>query len=595
MKNSRQLGYLAPIAKEIFDLWPSVKNGSTYMVTQHPAAGAVVRTQKDKNNEHVSLADFGGFPGATAAVNNAAFAAGLAYLESIGGGTLHVGPGNHATSQAITSTGDNIHLSLDHNAGITYTSADYVAVKLMGANCRVTGGHARGFIGPAAWDAGNVAPTYGVIWMGGRGAYVSTRIFNLRKVGIWFKDVSDCTAEGNIIEGNYPGASWTGVETVHYGIALDPDVSASRGNFKVQCNTIKSCVQGVFAGNYGVGDILQGVAITGNIFEGCWNHGIYSNYTNGAVITGNSFNRCQIGVVASGRHNNVSNNTFYTGQTSGFDERDVCGISIRDPQFCVVANNTIRGVATTAASVIINLQYFAILPGPLANNVVQGNTIEIVSGRAVAIRVTGQSSYGITNTVNNTVSDNSIVCSTTNDGAILIDGPATGSNHGNQVKNNNVTITGNVAAGNPAINMTAQTKGLVCDNSVEWRFDAPSAWPVITVALTNSTFCKASNNSTLVSFNYGLNLSLYGVREFGTSNNNAAHFNNNFVDTAKAGVYTPVLPLTGSLMDVQEMGTGAPTVPARIGSTWRRYPFGAAGATFFVKEAGTDGTGWNAK
>jgi len=555
--------------------------------------GAVASTVEATLRAWASLSGFGGSPGASSATNDAAFAAALAYLATQGGGTLHVGPGDHATSAAITSTANNIHLELDHNCGIVFTSADYVALKFTGTNCRVTGGHARGFIGPAAWDGANVAPTYGVLWMGGAGAYVSTRLSNVRKVGVWFKDVNNCTAEGCVIEGNYPSAQWTGVETVNYGVAFDPDADASGGNFKLVNNTVKSCVQGVFAGNYGTGGVIQGLVITGNIFEGCWNHGIYSNYTNGAIVSGNSFNRCQTPVVCSGRYNNVTGNTLYTATDTVGDQRDLVGISVRDPQFCVISGNTIKGVVDASNSVCINLQYFAGVVGPIDNNIVSNNTIDITAGVCTPIRIEPSSAFGTTQCNNNVISGNTVRASCGSDGAIFVDGIATGANSGNIVSNNSVVVL----AGSFGIKLVNQVSATILGNSVEWRYDSGTPGSsVMTVSLAGtSSLCSVESNSTIVTFQFGLNLVPYGLREYDTANSNKCFNNHDKVDTTKSSAITKVLPVANSLMDIQETGLGAPTMPARIGSIWRRYPFGGPGATLYVKESATDGTGWMAK
>lgn len=63
-------------------------------------AGAVARTMQNKARERISVADFGAAPGASAAVNNAAFGAALT-LVATGGKVYIPGPGTYALSATL--------------------------------------------------------------------------------------------------------------------------------------------------------------------------------------------------------------------------------------------------------------------------------------------------------------------------------------------------------------------------------------------------------------------------------------------------------------------------------------------------------------
>ena len=325
--------------------------------------------------------------------------------------TLDFPAGTIKVLTTITVTKNGVTLSMDNGLTINHSvPATNSTLILAGTRCHLIGPRSGGFIGPASWDGTNgPAPSYGVIKVAGAYSSVSnTRLYNVRRVGIWAKDVEDCVISKCLIEGNYPAASWTGIETGHWGIVCDPgSVGLSGGNFILDANIIKSCVQGCQPGNYGtapVGGILRGFVTTGNIFESCWNHGIYSNFTNGATIVGNNFNRCQIPVVISGSHNVVTGNSMITYVTVPGDERDVLGISVRDGVGNVISGNTVKGVLTAPSNVVaINLQDVSGL-SEINDNIVTNNVIHISQGSGVAIRISGS-----TKTVNNNVIANNTI------------------------------------------------------------------------------------------------------------------------------------------------------------------------------------------
>ncbi|MBU0522689.1 MAG: hypothetical protein KKC24_23905 [Gammaproteobacteria bacterium] len=511
----------------------------------------------------------------------------------VAGGTLYVGPGNYTVTSQLTMSIPGVTLWLDDAATINHNVAGtFTALLITGAGCTVKGGMNGGFVGPAVWDGANATPSYAVIRVEADNVTIQTRLFNIRKVGIWFKDCHYGTADSCKVIGNYPTAQWTGVETVHYGILLDPGTGANGGGFRVRNNLIALCVQGVLAGNYGLGGIVRGVAITGNNFEDCWNHGVYSNYTDGAIITANNFNRCQIPVVASGRHNNISDNTMHTAVGTVGDERDVVGISMRDASFSIVSNNTIKGVVTAAASVVINFQYFAGVVGPMNNNVVSGNTIEITAGNANVIRFTGTSAFGTNNFSNNIISNNTIRSSLTTDGAILLDGISGGANHGNQVVNNNILILG----GTDGVRVNNCLMTAISGNTIEWQYDAGGATSCTGISIFGvCQFTSVVDNAYVIHFAFGQNLNVTGLRETAPASSNICHNNHDKVSTPKTATFVKLVTAANSLMDVQETGTGVPTVDARSGSTWRRYPFGGAGSSFYVKESSTGSANWVGK
>lgn len=502
---------------------------------------------------------------------------------SLTGGTLYFPAGDYVITTQITVTGNNVCFSLDHNAGILYNTPTFVAIQFTGSNCSVIGGLGRGFIGPAAWDGANVPFTYGVIWFGGNNSIAKTRLVNIRKMGIWFKDVVEGTAEDCIIEGNYPAASWTGTETGHVGIGFDTS-TANAGNFKIVNNTIKSCVQGCLPANYGAGGVIQGFVATGNIFDGCWNHGIYTNFTNGAVITGNNFNRCQIPIVISGDNNVISGNSMYTSVATVGDARDSIGISVRDGSKNVITGNTLKGTLDVSNVACINIQDIN-GTGQLNENIVSNNTINITAGTGIAIRILGN-----TNSCSrNIIESNNITClGVVNQGAITISGLAAGGNVGNKISNNVIKLT----ADGDGIYASYQTSSELRGNSVEFAWNALVATNVYTCRLFSGTTCNTESNTSIVNATFGTNLTVYAYREDTTAVNNVLTNAQNAV--AGAGTFAMAILVANGGLSLNQLGTGVPNLHARIGSVWRRTD-GGAGSTLYIKESGTDATGWVAK
>lgn len=566
-----------------FESGVAASSGSSLVGFLPSGTGAVTTTVQSKLRERVSVKDFGAVGDG---VTNDAVAIQLAANAiSATGGELYFPDGDYVISKRIDFTGNNVSAVLAHNAGILYsTTPDFVAFKLTGARCSVVGGLGRGFIGPASWDGTNVAPTYGVIWFTGDYAYAKTRLFNVKKMGIWFKDVTNGTADGCIIEGNYPSGSYTGVEVGHVGVGFDTSTS-NAGDFKLINNTINSCVQGCLPANYGTGGVMQGFVATGNVFNGCFNHGIYTISTNGAVITGNNFNRCQIPIVITGNNNTITGNTMYTSVDTAGNQLDVVGISIRDGSRNVVSGNTIKGVLTVANVACINIQDVS-GTGQLNDNVVSNNTINITSGAGSAIRV-----FGNTNAINrNIIEGNNITCpgNGIGGGAIELFGLAGSVNAGNKVINNSIVLTAQ-SEGLQANNHTAaEFRG----NTIEIAWNSGGATNVYATRWSNTINCNTQNNTLYCRSGNGTNITFYLYREDTAAAGNFLSGNINAV--GGSATYAFYVGLAASGLTTNQLGTGAPNFQAKIGSIWIRSD-GGVGSTLYIKESGTDASGWIAK
>lgn len=504
-----------------------------------------------------------------------------AALDATANESLFFPAGIYKTTAQLTVSNAGVSLILDDNAVIQYVVASYVAIRFLGANCTLTGG---AFVGLAAWDGANVLPTYGAVWISGDNFQArGVRLENIRKIGFWFKDVVDGSVQDCDIIGNYPTGSWTGVETGHFGVLLDPSAGTSGGNFTANGNRIKTCVQGVFGGNYGTGGRINGLNVAGNLFESCWNHGVYTATADGAVVTGNTFNRCQIPVACTGSYNTVTGNTMYTSVATAGDQRDLTGIQIRDSRGSVVTGNTIKGVVDPSASVLIDIIN---LDGSTAieDNVVANNTIHVTAGSVThAIRVEG-------NTVvsrNNRVTGNVIAAPGNTSNGLIAVGGAGGSS-------NNVVAGNTIRASNGlfGIVLANQQGSAVTDNLVEISFDAGGASVYSVVTLVSSSRCTVSDNITTCPAGFGANITAWGYRELTSASKHRVSRNIDQTDKTKLVGYVNVTPINSSEMLLDDAGVGAPLMHAQHGSRWVRTDGTGAAARVYVKESGITNSGW---
>lgn len=472
---------------------------------------------------------------------------------------------------------------VDMSAAEIVSTLSATSALTVAANATIQGGSIES---PAAWDGANVEWTYAVVHVQGSGVTIDgLTLTNIHKIGIGFDGVNDGIVSNCRIVGNYPSASWTGVETAHVGIAIDPSGTGEDGSFVITGNSVKSCVQGVFIGNYGTASNALGITISGNSMHGCWNHGVYgSTGASGVAVTGNAFNRCQVSVALTGSYHTVTGNTMVT--TSTGDQRDIAGISLRDPFGCVVAHNTIKGEMTTGNAVIS----LAELGGTsVKDNVVAQNVIDVAAVESHAIRI-GAGGVGVF-TENNIVQGNRIRrASKATSGAIAVFGAAGAVGVGNQVLDNEIVLT----ADSYGIHATFQTGLAVRGNIVRVEYDSGAAYTLPCVALNTVTDALVASNDLSISAAWGTNISIRGVWEISACVTNRIGANRyRFSATKTAARIEMVLGSTsGSVID--EAGAGAPNVNAGVGSIWRRTD-GAAATTLYVKESGTGATGWVGK
>ena len=480
---------------------------------------------------------------------------------------------------------DDVTVHLRQGAVLNKTDAATDGLLLTGARATVKG---RGKITcPATFDASNTEWTYSVIRCTGADSTVrDITITNVPRVGVGFKNadgtsrVIDCT-----IVGNYPAASWDETSTVHFGVGFDPGTTSSK--LIARGNTIKSCVQGIFLGNYGAGS-SDGSIVQGNTFEGCHNHAIYGSASvTGVSVLGNTVRDCSRPVAMTGEGHDVSHNTFTTSLSSG-NLAEVCGIQMRDAVDCTVSFNRMKGLVHASAPAI-DLGRTGTNTTVTGNRVI-GNKIEVTGANtAVCIRV----GTGAETTLHgNIVAENNVKGpGFANQGLIGFFGTTGAQGYSSKCLDNVVTITG------PAHGVyVSEMRGLdVVGNHVRLEYDAASSTAIGGVYMTaNAAGTKVRGNDFECTASFGLNVIFRAIYE-GASTVTASRYTHNrfsFDPTKLSSSATHIIQGTsGSILD--EALPGAPTTVCGTGSRWMRTD-GGASTTLYVKETAASSATWRA-
>jgi hypothetical protein len=423
------------------------------------------------------------------------------------GGCVYFPLGTYLISNTITIDKSNITINIANGANILSTLTNKTLFYVTGNNAIFTGGGK--IVSSLNWNGSNVQWTYAIIFINSNNCIVENiYIENVHKVGIGISG-NNCIISKCKITGNYPASSYTGVETGHFGIAYDPNGIQPDGNILIQENLIDSCVQGVFTGNYGVGNGYS-VNISNNIFTGCHNHGIYANGGIGNIIDSNSFNGCSYPIAATGEYAIITNNNMYTHTSGG--NLDLVSISVREATHCNISNNIIKGESPNGGVIIdlINLS-----EQTLDNNVISGNIIEITNGNVVAIRLGSvtQTLYNYKNKIiNNIIKANGI----TLNGIISITTNTSGIGEDNQISNNALIMLNNCNG----IFISRQKGMIISNNNINFKYNADSSETLNIISATLLEDSVINNNVMLCENIYGSNVTLRGYIENATSNRN---------------------------------------------------------------------------
>lgn len=573
--------------------------------SRQTSTGGLLTLHKVSKGPLVDIREYGAIPGAAAAANTTAIQAAL----DSSAGTIVVPEGTFQFT-TLTQTRDDVELVLMAGAVLESTVSTHLTSNITwsGARGRISG---PGTIkSPAAWDGANDTDVYATVRVSGDAFGIDGVTFeNIVRCGVLFDNVSNGSVRGCRFHGNYPSGSYTGSETGHFGVWVDPTPAGNYGNFQIVGNQFESCVQGVYLGNQtGATAYAYGVTITGNTFVGCHNHGIYGVSHVGTTITGNTFTRCSSPIVTTGAGHVISGNTISTWGTG--TNLDYVSIAVRDPVRCIVTGNSITG-ETSNGQVILNV---GAVSGTACNdNIIADNVISVSTGTSVGIRVGDVSASNKPS--RNRVTGNIVsVVPPANRGAIEILASSGKEGSDNVVSGNIITN----ASENYGIYALYQSHATIQGNETLRAYDAAAPATTAELYLDIVTQSRIAGNRWRCSSAYGTNLTLRAMQEAGASDYNEYLDNKIAHDPTKLAAsvpfvlvgansskrgnrYTPTGPLSGQATLVAGAATVTTTevvasdsillTPVATGGTpgWVRVSAITAGTNFTItSSSGTD-------
>lgn len=415
------------------------------------------------------------------------------------GGTVRIPAGLTAKATNLTMSVAGTELVIEAGATISQSTAANKLITVSGANCTISGPGK--LLGPASWLGTNTGePTMAVLWVTGAGFTLrGVTLENIYKCGIYLDDATNARFLGNRFIGNFPYASYGGTNTGHWAILYNPPTStyADILGVVISDNLFETCVQGVGIANYGSTAYEVGVAISGNRFAQCWDHGIYTQLGEGTQITGNSFVDCHSPIVAQGVGCVVSGNSLYSTEPTNTNGQQI--LSVRDALNCVIVGNTVYGLGASI--------YIDALDGTnLTGNVISGNTV-VQTGAGTATSAIRLGNLAQTCS-NNIISGNVISGGYFGEfvGAIQLEMASTYYGQNNVVKDNVVALSNKTYG----ILFGDQKNGICAGNLVYSTDDAASGETHILIGIADSQTSDVRDNR-LNWVNGGTNITARGI------------------------------------------------------------------------------------
>jgi hypothetical protein len=433
---------------------------------------------------------------------------------------IHLPPGTYRVTGTLTMAQNDAELVLEGGAEIRHTPSATKGLIVSGARCRVSGPGKITSLGTR--DATNTEALYAVVWVTGNDCVVEgVRFQGVPKAGVKFYNAGGGAVRNCDFDGEFPNADFTGTNTAHFGVVVDPAPGTYQGQVSVTGCHFRRFVSGVAWGNYGAGSDNRGFLVSANLFMDCHDHGVYADLMNGATITGNTFDRCAVAVVVRGNSSVVSGNSMVNpGAVRGATDRP--GISVRDARDCAIVGNTVVGDLPGDNYTAIAVENIS--GTDTTNNVIANNVVINTS----AYKCTG---IKLGSALTETCDGNVIMGNTVEGQSRDFDGLISLIMKPTYFGKNN-SITGNVVrsvGANYALHLTAQRYLTVTGNNIAWEHDAPSALTGIVINVIDVDYSTFSGN-LLRCADTGDNVTLRGLSASGTQNLQIT--GNNFIGTA---------------------------------------------------------------
>ena len=261
-------------------------------------------------------------------------------------------------------------------------------------------------------------------------------------------------------------------------------------------------------------------------------------------------------------------------------------MSIRDAINCNVSDNIISGdgIASGVALAVYNVS-----TTEMYGNVIANNTVNVTGTSTIGLRV---------GTTSSTVMCDNVITGN------VIKAPGQANQYGALHVTANAAATktsGNTVIGNTvistrceAITVAGISQCIISHNNVSFEYDWDTTTTKGQIYISGGKDCVVSSNILNVSASWGANTTLRAI--WISSSQRGGLIENNLIrhDTTKAtSVPFRLDNTTTPLVRLNEAGSGAPTWYADTASMWRRTD-GGAGTSLYIKQSGTDSTGWAA-
>jgi hypothetical protein len=551
-------------------------------------AGAAPRTVEAKLRERITVEDFRQ-PSDTDDVQMFERAVALYFGLGYGGEILAKANIYNFNLRKLVVNGVAITIKLGRHTVINHNTPDFICMDFTGIGCQLDGGRRGGIIGPAVYapDTGATLPTYAVIRATGDYFEASNfKLLNVRQLGVLTQDIDHCNIHDFDIDCNITDPVIPLVTTFHCGVLINPGSATLEHSLRVHDGFVKTGIQGVFVGNYGTGITARAVLINDMIFSNMWDHGVYSNYTAGMVCVNITANNCHTPIAASGSYNIVKNLTVNNELLPvPINIRNTgSAVSMRDARYCIVDGVTINGYGNTAEPDVIGVDFREFTGVGLVGNLVSNINMRVATGTAQAVRFFTTTPNSGLNRVENIFYEGALAA---NKG--VVDFVGSTAQELNTVDNITGHITGG-ADGCSLLNFQNQIGSSAANLKMKLNFDAGAAMNLSMVTMVACVETKASELRPYIVTAKGINVGLFGVREFISGARNEAEKIKVPVLEGLAS-FTPTLAFSSTtkmLVNVQNT-FAPPTISCRAGSEYTNLN-GGVGTTKYINRI--DGNNW---